>query len=572
MDDNLAAALLRAGRFAELRELLAEIEETDTRRMLRLAATAVLDGPDSAVRDAERSLQDGEQRMQALSDAAQNLLMVRRYPEAAALLDRASRLSTNAAALLARVELLHRVKKHEELDLPASQPASVVKRLMIVGASGSLDAGSLAPLLARDLAKEIQAHPDQVSGLIAQEIGAKRRQLNVNDVPLDVATDLGVAAFRDNVSGDDTIGYRVRLVNSFGQGPAEMVIFVIREDGQYRITAFQTNPGRLGHEALRLLDAGLLPGARQWLDWAHELLSGKKSDDDPLPVVPFLALWKRGAQTGADEVRCAAASLMAEDSAVPATADLLRACREKAGEAQRTALDVALAHALRGLGRLDDLSALAQQLLSSAPTSQHAFTLATAGLVMADHWDEAGRLAEERRQRDPDDALALRILSDMDERKRDFESAEQKLVHLVDAGRATATDYNSLAWLALVQGRVDDQAIERAQRAATLSQYTDYGSLHTLASLYAETGRTAEAYRILLQALETQADEEPGSSDWYVLGRLAEHYGLPDVARRCYDKVQAPGPRENGATSTHALARRRLEALGRTAQAQPAGR
>jgi tetratricopeptide (TPR) repeat protein/transglutaminase-like putative cysteine protease len=571
MDDNLAVALLRAGRFEELRTFLGEIDQTDTRRVLRLSAATVLDGPDSAVREAERALQGGEPRMQALSNAAQNLIMVRRYAEAAALLERASRLSANPAALLSRAELLRRVKKTEELDLPASQPASVVRRMMIAGASGRLDGKILAPLFTRDLAQEIQAHPDQVSSRIAQEVGAKRRQLDAGDIPVDVVTDLGVAAFRENVSGDDKVGYRVRLVNSVGQGPAELVTFVVQEDGQYRITAFQNNPGRLGREALRLLDAENLPAARQWLDWAHELLAGKGSSSDPLPEVPFLALWQRGAQAEAGEIRCAAASLMAEDYPTPATADLLRACREKADAAKRTAFDVAVAHTLRSLGKLDELSPLAQQLLAAAPASQHAFALAAGALSGADRWDEAGRLAEERLRRDPDDLPALRILSDADERKGNFEGAEQRLVHLVDTGRGTALDFNNLAWLALLRDRADEQAIERAQRAATLSQYTDYGSLHTLASLYAETGRTAEAYRILLQALAARTDDEPGSSDWYVLGRLAEHYGLPDVARRYYEKVEAPAA-ENSATSTYALARRRLETLGQTAQAQRAGR
>ena len=577
MDDNLAVALLRAGRFEELRTLLAEIEETDIRHMLRLAAAAVLDGPDSAAREAERSLPDGEPRMQALSNAAQNLIMVRRYAEAAALLDRAGRLSSNAAALLSRVEVLRRVRKHEELDLPASQPASVVRRLIREAALGSLTPDRLTSLFAHGLVREMQAAPDtifrQLQKGFQQGFRAGLRQAEQSEIPLEVAVDLSLAAFRDAVSGDDAVGYRVRLANALGEGPAQIVAFVVREEGQYRLLAVPGMLPRLGGEAMRQLDAGRMAAARQWLDWAHEELSRQQEPaGDPLPALPFLALWKRGSEAGADTVRCAAAGLMAEGDATSATADLLRGCREKAEAAQQATLDVALAHTLRSLGRLDELSALAQQLLAAAPTSQHAFELAAGALTGSDRWEEAGRLAEERRQRDPDDAPALRVLSAFDRRQGDFDGSEKKLVQLVDTGRATAADYNNLAWLALVRDRVDDHSIERAQRAATLSRYADHEPLHTLASLYAETGRTAEAYRILLQAVGTLADEEPISPDWYVLGRLAEQYGLPDVARRYYEKIEAPGPRENGATSAHALARRRMEALGRTARALRAGR
>ena len=80
-------------------------------------------------------------------------------------------------------------------------------------------------------------------------------------------------------------------------------------------------------------------------------------------------------------------------------------------------------------------------------------------------------------------------------------------------------------------GRVDDKTVEYGQRAATLSSYGASAYLHTLASVYAEMGKTAEAYRLILQSVDARAGGAPTSDDWYVFGRLAEHYGLPDVAR-----------------------------------------
>jgi hypothetical protein len=46
-----------------------------------------------------------------------------------------------------------------------------------------------------------------------------------------------------------------------------------------------------------------------------------------------------------------------------------------------------------------------------------------------------------------------------------------------------------------------------------------------------------------------------------VFGRLAEHYGMPDAARRCYEKAK-PGSDEPDPVSSLHLVRRRLEALG----------
>src|SRR4029077_1238323 len=86
--------------------------------------------------------------------------------------------------------------------------------------------------------------------------------------------------------------------------------------------------------------------------------------------------------------------------------------------------------------------------------------------------------------------------------------------------------------------------------------------LHTLACLYAEQGRTAEAYRIILQSIGAKPEETPGAEDWDVFGRLAEQYGLPDVARKYYRKVPPAKSPDGEAMSTHALAARRLAALG----------
>ncbi|MFP5284318.1 MAG: hypothetical protein ACLGI9_01120, partial [Thermoanaerobaculia bacterium] len=83
MDDNLAIALLRSGRFQELKDLLAELETTDSRSTLRLVALAAIDGAEAAAREAERSFSNGEQRRKALEEAAGSLAQARRYPEAA---------------------------------------------------------------------------------------------------------------------------------------------------------------------------------------------------------------------------------------------------------------------------------------------------------------------------------------------------------------------------------------------------------------------------------------------------------------------------------------------------------
>jgi tetratricopeptide (TPR) repeat protein len=138
-----------------------------------------------------------------------------------------------------------------------------------------------------------------------------------------------------------------------------------------------------------------------------------------------------------------------------------------------------------------------------------------------------------------------------------------------DRGVATASEYNSLAWLLLVRGLVGEEAAqserapEHAMRAVQESNAQDYSILHTLASLYAELGRNDEAHDTLVQALDVKYSGAVASHDCYVLGRIAENIGLVDAARKSYAKVRKPERESDLATSTYALAQGRLARLPR---------
>ena len=84
-------------------------------------------------------------------------------------------------------------------------------------------------------------------------------------------------------------------------------------------------------------------------------------------------------------------------------------------------------------------------------------------------------------------------------------------------------------------------------------------TLHTLAAVYAEMGKTTEARQTILQSIELAGKEEPASEDWYVFGRIAENYGEYEAALECYGKVEAPEiPAQD---STHRLTANRLELM-----------
>ncbi|HEX6901910.1 MAG TPA: DUF3857 domain-containing protein [Thermoanaerobaculia bacterium] len=576
MDDNLLVALVRAGRFAEARELLKGLSgRTPNSPIMSLVTTAVLDGADAAVRQSERDYPDDKDRATALHQTGQNLIVLRRYPEAAALFERASRQSGNAASLLATADILRRTRRHEEIDLPAGDPVTVVRRLIKLVFAEERDVRQLASLFQREIEEDIVRGGDAFLTLFEAGFSRVTRQLQASNLPLDAALDLGLGAMRATVSGDDALGYRIAATSAMESSGAQR-FFVVRQGQEYRIVGFSDSPSTLGIEALRRVKQGDLAGARQLLDWTLDEMGAVKKDADGLPIHPFLALWTRGSAAGAEEIRCAAAALWSyESEATSEVPSILLPCREAATDpARRNALDLALVSAYETLERYPEMEQATRRLIAAVPASERAEGLHLDALTSQSRWDEARAIAERRLQNAADHEGALRLLFGIAFNAGELDRAQERFQSLVDAGKASATDYNNMAWMLLGHGRVDDRTVEYAQRAVTLSDYDDSAHLHTLASIYAELGKTGEAYQLLVQSLAAGADDTPDGDDWYVVGRLAEHYGLPDVARKCYKRVDPPSKPADEALSTHALAVRRLAAMdaeGARAQARPAG-
>ncbi|HEV2855253.1 MAG TPA: hypothetical protein VHC97_20835 [Thermoanaerobaculia bacterium] len=446
---------------------------------------------------------------------------------------------------------------------------------MLMGADETLDFKKLAGLFSRDLEPEILAVGDQAAGLFEAAAAPARKKLRSQEISMDVALDFALGALRESVSGDDEVGYRVTYSSSLDAGQS-FDVYVVRDGAEHRIAGLSTAVPMLGSEALRRLGRGDLKGARQWLDWAREHHEGGNRGNrgnetgDPFPADAFAALWTQGTEATAEDARCAAAALLNSDEGAK-TLPLLRACREAAeGEARRNALDVALAWNAFGAKRYGEMAEITRRLVAAAPGSEQAERLHVLALTSLRRWDEIRVLAESRLKRRPGDGAALRLLAQNAVVTQDFDGAEKQLRQLIGTGKAEANDFNQLAWILLERGRADETALEYGQRAAALSGYGDPSFLHTLAAIYADQGKTAEAYKIILQSLAAKPDEAPDSHDWYVFGRLAEHYGLPDVARKYYKKVAPPERPEEESMSTHALAARRLAALGEEKKPQKA--
>jgi hypothetical protein len=121
---------------------------------------------------------------------------------------------------------------------------------------------------------------------------------------------------------------------------------------------------------------------------------------------------------------------------------------------------------------------------------------------------------------------------------------------------AKATTLNDMAWSAVASGNVTQQALDEALAAVKQAKPANPDCLRTLAAVYAELGKTPDALQNLRHAVQLRG-EHLDDGDWYVLGRIAEQYGLNDLAAGLYRKV--PLKPIAGGDDAYAVAQRRLK-------------
>jgi tetratricopeptide (TPR) repeat protein len=126
----------------------------------------------------------------------------------------------------------------------------------------------------------------------------------------------------------------------------------------------------------------------------------------------------------------------------------------------------------------------------------------------------------------------------------------------VDAASDAVARWNNTAWAAVASGHVTQQVLEDALSAVKRTKQENAACLHALAALYAELDKTSEALENLRRAVDIHGECREGA-DWYVLGRIAEQYGLTDVAAGLYRKV--PSRPVAAADDVFVLAQRRLK-------------
>jgi len=559
--DNLLIALMWAERFEELQTELERRGDTDDRAYLSLMATAELKGAEAALRAARRRFNDRNLRVQHLAGAARHLMLLGRYAAASELFRGAGRDGANAAALLGLAELMDRAAHQAETEGSAATPEGLVRSFFqAVLRPEGVDFEKLASLLAPSLREQLLAEETEEASPFLDE--AVSQGLDDSGVPPQVLLDLIFASMEVSAAGESDSARELVVHMSFGPLSHETRLYVAPEGDELRLVAVEDHEEMLGLAAMTRLDEDDLEGARELLDLAYDALPSF-GEEEPLIQPLIRRFWSPDrTDAGEDEMRLAAAALLADmdGSGAEAALPIFLAAAEDAPETERWKFDLALAEIYTQLERSAELRPVMERVVAAYPDSELAFLYLTSALFDLEDYEALERHIAERLERLPDDGPALNARLELHLARGDLEAAQRDAATLIEIPSPDPEYFNQAAWIKVMRGDADQQALRWARQGAERTSYQSYPVLHTLATVYAELGQAEEAYRVLLQGLEVSG-RGLDAPDWYVLGRLAEIYGLPEPAEGYYRRLERPENERAVILSSWALAQQRLAAL-----------
>jgi transglutaminase-like putative cysteine protease/tetratricopeptide (TPR) repeat protein len=557
IQNNLPFALFYAGEFSEAEKLA--LVSSPTPIALIVACEAALNGKEAGMAEAHKRTAGDEQFKQIARSAGEMLENLRKYSLAADFIE-AGAAGADASDQQSYASLMRRTQLHEQVQ-PPDDPAGAAIRFLLHERDPDLTVDQLRLVSSRNGATTLAI--SDVRDYFTKTERATISEKSRKGVFWENGDDFSIARAQPSVQGSDATGYKVTLWPS---ADYKRSVYVVKEDGHYRVLATSRFPAGIGLEVPDRLAENDQSGARILLDWLREdqhLAGG----DDPLAGVPFPRFWTKGKESDAAKMKLAAAAIlvMTEETAARGISILEAANGSVAGDTDRTNVALALVYGYDRLRQYDKGVAVASKLQEQYPESDSAFRWHAFFLRASGRYGEADALAQERLRRTPGDVDALRQMEFNAIAREDYPKARDFAQEIVKEGKGTASELNQIAWYSLFTGKVTDSDIDAALKAAQLSNNA-WGILHTLGCLYAEVGKLKEAREILVQAIDSANLDDPDSSFWYAFGRIAEQGGERDLALADYARVTIPKNPLELPGSSYQLAQIRLKMLQRPAK------
>ena len=554
LEINLAMVLLVLEQYADLEKLAADSEMSATWKSLLVAAVAAQRGPAEAERKAAELGSSPEERRTVLAAAGDYLDQTRLYSQAAAVLQAAAVGSSDSATLLEKAKTLASLRRFGEAGISHDGPRRLVQQLFLAVLVGGKRREQVPSLFVKS------AEPRDVATVMDELAHALRPLLDEerdNQIPPQRMADV-LSVLEITCDGDDAAGYRLRAVD---EDVKDLAWYVVLEEGNPRLLPAGPGDANLGLAAIARLEKGDPAGAKRWLQWAAEKQPPRAAAHDPFAGSPFANLWRGAEQEGADGLRLAAAALAAQGGDPRAAIPLLVAARQtQTAPKDSLQIDRALCRAYLSDNRPAEAIRAADRILKQTDRPHEPLRFKMTALGDLGRWDELRQVLHAQMEKADNSQVIEELLALQAMRLGDFDTAETRLRPLADRAKVAPAVLNNLAWNAMSRGSVGQRALDDALAAATRTSFENSACLHTLAAVDAELGKTTEALENLRRGI-LQRGGQIKEIDWYVLGRIAEQYGLDETAAGLYRKI--PSPKRPAADDVYTLAQQRLKKLAK---------
>lgn len=559
LKNNPAFALFYAHEFAEARKY-AESLNPQLNGVI-VASEAAMNGSAAGIAEAGKRSSGEDERKTTMKAAGEMLMRARMYAPAADLME-AGASGQNASNTMGLAALLRKARPYEEVHFN-DDPAGTAMRSFIVLGDRSVTLEKLDAVSSRN-AREVSNRMDPDERGKGLKSGREmRRGLSHTGFPADIMLDITLQAIDPKVEGDDASGYRVTLRVP---GSANLVMYVVKEEGKYKILDSSNDPNSIALEILDRIAANNLAGARVLLDWVRDE-QHLPGGDDPLAGYTFPRVWTKGMDADAARMKIAAATILIQTKPTAAQGVAILEAARNSATSDSDKLNISLA-LIQGYRYQDDFAkvlALSDEIAKQYPESLRLFWDRVFALRGLGKFQEMDALAADRTKRLPDDIEAQRTFINSAVARKDYGVAHELGVKMVQSGKAESSDLNNVAWYALFTEKISPEDIADAIKAVQLSQ-NNASNLHTLGCVYAESGKAKEAREVLIQAMDQLNLDEPESNYWYGFGRIAEQYGEIEVAKDDYARVARPKREMEIAGSSYRLAQNRLTILASAPQ------
>jgi len=520
------------------------------------ASEALLHGSKVGLAEANKRSSSDAAFKDTARTAGEMLMNMRAYALAADFLE-AGAAGDKAAQIMGLAAALRGAQRHEDLHF-ANTPSDLGKQAFLLTMDPELTEAKLAAIASRNSLEVWKNEDAEAKKKILGNGKEWNSALARDDSSLDVHIDIVAKGYDPKIEGDDQVGYRVKA--QIPDGPS-LTYFAVKDNGQYKVLDTSQRPDAIALEIADRVNAGDLKGAKTLLDWLRED-SHIEGGDDPLGGPVFPRLWTKGQAPDARKMKLAAAALMADAKPVAArgVAILEEALKDAASQHEKTYIRIALADGYSTQDNYAKLLEVSAELLKDEPLSRRAFMDSMVALMGLNRFDEALKLADDRLKQLDGDTDALMMKMETEANRGDYAAAREVARKMVDQGKENAELLNSLAWYALFMPKVEQSDIDASIKSTQLAKDNPH-ILHTVACLYAASGKAKEGRELLMRSMDDLDLDEPNDDYWYALGLIAEQFGEREIAIADYRKLEKPKEPLAIPTSSYKLAQARLKAL-----------